>query len=207
MKLHYYPETDSLYIDLNARPSAESREIADGLVVDFDDEGNIVGWEISPQELGYVLGPVAVTPPRGADPLPIRIEAMVYAQNGSWFVIPGPWFNEDPDEVPPEGATPEELQTWYAQHPSPAYHEPLNIRLTFSGAITENMPAAMGDVADWTSKWSGMDGATGLYLNYEYDPLLRWSPVWQGTYLRFRNFPLTADLLVWGERISGQAGA
>ena len=46
MKLHYYPETDSLYIDLNARPSAESREIADGLVVDFDADGNIVGIDI-----------------------------------------------------------------------------------------------------------------------------------------------------------------
>jgi uncharacterized protein YuzE len=33
MKLHYYPETDSLYIDLNSRPSADSREIAEGLVV------------------------------------------------------------------------------------------------------------------------------------------------------------------------------
>jgi len=46
MELHYYPETDSLYMDLNARPSAESREIADGLVVDFDAEGNIVGIDI-----------------------------------------------------------------------------------------------------------------------------------------------------------------
>lgn len=46
MKLHYYPETDSLYIDLNSRPSAESREIANGLVIDFDAEGNIVGIDI-----------------------------------------------------------------------------------------------------------------------------------------------------------------
>jgi len=46
MELHYYPETDSLYMDLNTRPSAESREIADGLVVDFDAEGNIVGIDI-----------------------------------------------------------------------------------------------------------------------------------------------------------------
>ena len=46
MKLHYYPETDSLYIDLNARPSSDSREIADGLVVDFDAEGNVVGIDI-----------------------------------------------------------------------------------------------------------------------------------------------------------------
>lgn len=46
MKLHYYPETDSLYIDLNSRPSADSREIADGLVADFDAEGNVVGIDI-----------------------------------------------------------------------------------------------------------------------------------------------------------------
>jgi uncharacterized protein YuzE len=46
MKLHYYPETDSLYIDLNARPSADSREIADGIVIDLDAEGNIVGIDI-----------------------------------------------------------------------------------------------------------------------------------------------------------------
>ena len=46
MKLHYYPETDSLYIDLNSRPSADSREIASGLVIDFDAEGNIVGIDI-----------------------------------------------------------------------------------------------------------------------------------------------------------------
>jgi uncharacterized protein YuzE len=46
VKLHYYPETDSLYIDLNSRPSAESREIADGLVIDLDAAGNIVGLDI-----------------------------------------------------------------------------------------------------------------------------------------------------------------
>jgi uncharacterized protein YuzE len=46
MKLHYYPETDSLYIDLNAKPSADSREITEGLVVDFDAEGKVVGIDI-----------------------------------------------------------------------------------------------------------------------------------------------------------------
>ena len=46
MKLHYYPETDSLYIDLNANPSSDSREVADGVVVDLDEQGNIVGIDI-----------------------------------------------------------------------------------------------------------------------------------------------------------------
>ncbi|MGD0124772.1 MAG: DUF2283 domain-containing protein [Terriglobia bacterium] len=46
MKLQYYPETDSLYIDLNSRPSSDSREVSDGLVIDFDSDGNIVGIDI-----------------------------------------------------------------------------------------------------------------------------------------------------------------
>ena len=46
MKLHYYPETDSLYIELRAEPGAESREIADGLNVDLNAEGEVVGFDI-----------------------------------------------------------------------------------------------------------------------------------------------------------------
>lgn len=46
MKFHYYAETDSLYIDLSERPSAESREVAPGVVLDFDKDGNLVGIDI-----------------------------------------------------------------------------------------------------------------------------------------------------------------
>ena len=46
MKLHYYPETDSLYIELTSAPGAETREIVEGLVVDFDARGNVVGFDI-----------------------------------------------------------------------------------------------------------------------------------------------------------------
>jgi uncharacterized protein YuzE len=46
MKLHYDRETDSLYIDLNARPSVDSREIQEGLVIDFDAKGQVVGIDI-----------------------------------------------------------------------------------------------------------------------------------------------------------------
>jgi uncharacterized protein YuzE len=46
MKLNYYPETDSLYIDLSEKPSVESREISDGVVLDYDAGGNIVGIDI-----------------------------------------------------------------------------------------------------------------------------------------------------------------
>lgn len=46
MKLNYHPDTDSLYIDLSERPSAESREISDGVVLDYDAEGKLVGIDI-----------------------------------------------------------------------------------------------------------------------------------------------------------------
>ena len=46
MKLHYYPETDSLYIELSPRASVESKEVAAGLVADFDEDGNVVGFDI-----------------------------------------------------------------------------------------------------------------------------------------------------------------
>jgi len=46
MKLHYYHETDSLYIDLSKSSSVDSREVAPGVVADFDAEGRLVGIDI-----------------------------------------------------------------------------------------------------------------------------------------------------------------
>jgi uncharacterized protein YuzE len=46
MKLNYYAETDSLYIDLSERPSIESREISEGIVLDYDAAQNLVGIDI-----------------------------------------------------------------------------------------------------------------------------------------------------------------
>lgn len=46
MKLHYYPETDSLYIELSDRDGADTREVADGVVADFAEDGTLVGLDI-----------------------------------------------------------------------------------------------------------------------------------------------------------------
>lgn len=46
MKIHYYPETDSLYVELKAGPGAETREVANGLNVDLDATGDIIGFDI-----------------------------------------------------------------------------------------------------------------------------------------------------------------
>ena len=39
-------DTDSLYIDLSGQPSVESREISEGIVLDYDAAGNLVGIDI-----------------------------------------------------------------------------------------------------------------------------------------------------------------
>jgi uncharacterized protein YuzE len=46
MRLNYFPETDSLYIDLSGQPSAEIREVSEGVALDYDSHGNLVGIDI-----------------------------------------------------------------------------------------------------------------------------------------------------------------
>jgi uncharacterized protein YuzE len=46
MKLHYDPDTDSLYVELRPEPGAAVREVADGLNMDIDAAGNVVGFDI-----------------------------------------------------------------------------------------------------------------------------------------------------------------
>ncbi len=46
MKLSYYPDTDSLYIDPSSRSSVTSREISEGVVLDYEEEDNLVGIDI-----------------------------------------------------------------------------------------------------------------------------------------------------------------
>jgi uncharacterized protein YuzE len=46
MRLSYYRETDSLYISLADRPSTESKEVSEGVILDYDGNGNLVGIDI-----------------------------------------------------------------------------------------------------------------------------------------------------------------
>ena len=73
MKLRYYADTDSLYIDLADRPSADSREVTPGVVLDFDADGFLVGididrasaqLDISDLDTGRVLVELVGTRPR-----------------------------------------------------------------------------------------------------------------------------------------------
>ena len=46
MRIDYYAETDSLYIDLADKVGSDSREVAPGVALDFDESGRLVGIDI-----------------------------------------------------------------------------------------------------------------------------------------------------------------
>ena len=61
MKLQYYSDTDSLYIDLSSKPSVDSREISDGIVLDYDAEGNLVGIDIDQASRKMEMNEIVLT--------------------------------------------------------------------------------------------------------------------------------------------------
>ena len=61
MKLNYHPETDSLYIDLAEQPGVDSREVSEGIVLDYDAEGNLVGIDIDNASRKVELGRLVLT--------------------------------------------------------------------------------------------------------------------------------------------------
>ncbi|HUE88696.1 MAG TPA: DUF2283 domain-containing protein [Vicinamibacterales bacterium] len=61
MKVNYFPDTDSLYIDLSERPSTDSREISEGVVLDYDSEGALVGIDIDNASTKVALDKLTVS--------------------------------------------------------------------------------------------------------------------------------------------------
>jgi hypothetical protein len=136
-----------------------------------------VRQDLDLNDVPYWLSQAAITPQD--QPLPIRVEAVMYAFTGSWFVIPPPFFNNDPEDsrdlynngvagVRPRGLRgrstfPENMPVMTtggtptidtdadtAAELYPFYHEPLNLDIQVVGSITENMPAEPSETAEWT---------------------------------------------------------
>jgi len=61
MKVRYYADTDSLYIDLSEQVSEESREVADGIVLDYDAHGNLVGIDMDQASTKVALDRLSVS--------------------------------------------------------------------------------------------------------------------------------------------------
>ena len=70
MKLNYHKDTDSLYIDLSENTSVETREISEGVQLDYDQAGNLVGIDIDNASTKVSLGRLVLSK------LPAKIETI-----------------------------------------------------------------------------------------------------------------------------------
>jgi len=154
-----------------------------------------VRFESEPSAEGhfYRLYGVAV---QGID---IEVDAAIYAQTGSWFVLPGPWFNDDPNALPSD-----------TDPDFPGYREPLDIKVTVKGAIAEGRAAPLSDTVEWVGKWRGSDenwqaasGTSTRALNYVFDPSLRAAldPTDPDSPPRLPGLPVSPMLLGYSERM------
>ena len=92
-------------------------------------------------------------------PMDVRIEAILYAQTGSFFVIPGDWFNSSPadtlDVFAPTvtSTTVNGLRTFGADPHFPFYGQPIDMKITIDGAVSEAQPADVAVQTAWMLKW------------------------------------------------------
>jgi uncharacterized protein YuzE len=61
MTFEYFPDTDTLYIDLRAGPSADAGEVAPDVVFDYDENGNVIGMTVEHASERVDLGSFSVT--------------------------------------------------------------------------------------------------------------------------------------------------
>lgn len=122
----------------------------------------------------YLLRKIALAPHD------IRIEALMYAEEGSFFVIPGTWFNADPNdrrdtylarlgvlrtgrtEAEARQLADDERRTNFGSSAlTPFFGEPLDVRVIVTGAVSENMPPSMSEQSEWIRKWGWIPGKLG----------------------------------------------
>jgi hypothetical protein len=151
----------------------------------------------------YWMGGLAVAP------MDVRIEAILYAQEGSLFVVPGYWLNPNPGDTDPNNRPPGVDPRF------PLYGQSPDIRIIIDGAVSENLPASISDVEEWMAKWGQIPdlyGSSSLRtahpkegITFLYDDHVGWpiddakKPVRTDAY--GRALPLTPKMPVSGSLI------
>ncbi len=128
----------------------------------FPGSSNQIGFRLDQNiaKADYLLSRFAV------QPCDIRVEAMLYAQNGSFYVISGAPFNPDPGDSRNEflkgnAAVSGRLARMGIDERWPFYGEPLDVRLIINGSVSENVSAPIADQAAWMSAWGWIPPSHG----------------------------------------------
>jgi hypothetical protein len=152
---------------LNNLPESEVVDLA----IRRDQGGDAILGGLDTQD--FVLERAAVLP------MNIRIEATLFAQTRSFFVIPGEWFNTD---------TTDTLNNYVANNPRPNmlgqvqnatdvqdkdrfpfFGQPIDMKVTIDGSVSEARPADISAQSAWMTKWGwipqyrgGLNGNNGM---------------------------------------------
>jgi len=115
------------------------------------DPGNLPGSDPTANQ-DPLLDRVAVLP------MDIRIEAVLYAQTRSFFVIPGDWFNGNNADTLDQFAGGNGGQAAGTRPPNtdtrfPMYGQPIDLKITIDGAVSEARPADISAQSAWMTKW------------------------------------------------------
>lgn len=113
----------------------------------------------------------------------VKIEASIFAEQGSFFVIPGPWFNPNPNDThvayakrledlkttlsvdeATYRANRERLEAYGTAPFVPFYGEPLDVKVSVVGSVAENLPPPISVQAQWIKKWSWIPRRLGSTL-------------------------------------------
>lgn len=128
-------------------------------------------------------------------PSDVKIEASIFAEQGSFFVIPGNWFNPNPNDLhdtyarriaeleaapnnlPAVQAVAQanriRLESFGAAPSVPFYGEPLDVRVSIIGSVAENLPPPIAVQSEWIRKWGWIPrriGATGFGIPWKHVP-------------------------------------
>nr|MDQ2799417.1 hypothetical protein [Armatimonadota bacterium] len=94
-------------------------------------------------------------------PMDIRVEAVLYAQTKSFFVIPGVWFNTNTNDNLGVYGTGKDIDRVDSPQHSvndndrrfPLYGQPIDMKIIVNGAVSEARPADISAQSAWMQKW------------------------------------------------------
>jgi len=115
--------------------------------------------------------------------LDVQVDALIYAQRGSWFIIPGQYWYDQAASTPQP-----------TRRPFPGYREPYDVRITLNGAISENATAPEAMQRQWIEHWRG---SNIWYFDTNGDGMPdKWDPAnagWDTTAWRWKDPSTGAD--------------
>ena len=125
-------------------------------------------------------------------PMDIRVDATMYAQDGSFVVIPGEWMNTNAQDtvarlmerlgttdILSERAQIDRMTVSGVRSPLFPFHgEPLDIRIRITGSIAEDTPLRIQEQGEWLRKWGWIPsrfGNSGRQVPALHRPEMPWN--------------------------------